>query len=469
MNRNAADASSPARGPHRPAEGRDPRRPNLLLIMTDQQSASAMSCAGNEYLHTPAMDSLAASGVLFDNSYCTNPLCVPSRAGMFSGRMPHQAGAPYNVSASDDLTDLPLMGRLLADAGYQCSYVGKWHLPVPQKNVDQHGFELLPGAPDAGVPPTCDEFFRRRHERPFLLVASLVNPHNICEWARGQHLPHGDIGPLPPPEDCPPLMPNAAIPAEEPEVLRQINDGTTKQYPTQGWPADKWRQYRWAYHRMVELVDAHVGTILDSLRRSGLEEETVVIFTSDHGDGQGAHDWNQKQVLYEEPVRVPLIISRKGSGRPPMVDRSHLVSTGLDLLPTVCDYAGAAVPHYALGASLRPLVEGRQSARPWRDCVFAETAFCEFDKPTGIRGRMARTARYKYIVYSAGQRREQLFDLEEDPGEMRNLASSPAHVGVLQDHRQRLQEWLLAIGDPFAAELDDWLTAHKLAVPKRCP
>lgn len=429
---------------------RESGRPNFLIIMTDQQFAGAMGCLGVADLKTPAMDSLARTGVVFDRTYCADPLCVPSRSSMFSGRMPHEVGAPINVAARDGLTDLPFMGAILGNAGYQCAYTGKWHLPVPKATVAQHGFTILPGEPDAPLPPVCDEFFRTPRDRPFLLVASFMNPHNICQWARGDALPQGAIGDPPPVTQCPPLVPNAAIPPDEPAAVGEIRNGPSAQRAPQAWTDDHWRQYRWAYHRMIELVDGHIALILDALRKAGLEENTIVIFTSDHGDGMGAHRWNQKQVLYEESVRVPFIVSLKGVTRGGLVDRRHLVSSGLDLIPTLCDYAGVAPPANALGHSIRPLAEGREPPVPWRDCVFAETEFGGWDKSTGIMGRMARTARYKYIVYNRGDHREQLFDMDNDPGEMKSLAASADYVAILRDHRARLATWLKQVNDDFA-------------------
>jgi len=173
-----------------------------------------------------------------------------------------------------------------------------------------------------------------------------------------------------------------------------------------------------------------------------------VIFSSDHGDGQAAHHWNQKSAFYDEAVRVPMIVSGKGVARAGHVDREHLISNGLDLLPTWCDYAGIAPPAGLLGRSLRPLVEQGGAVTAWRDMVVSETCFT---KPAyrGTTGRMVRTARYKYAVYSWGENREQLFDMDRDPGELHNLASDPSSLGVLESHRARLREWIAQTGDSF--------------------
>lgn len=424
-------------------------RPNILFIMTDQQHAGALSCVGNKDLKTPAMDSLAANGTMFEKSFCSFPLCLPSRAAMFSGRMPHEVDVFTNCDKAQGFTTSPVLGKWFADAGYDCGYFGKWHLPADQKNTEKHGFESCQMADrmDDKIPAACASFLAARRDRPFFLVASFLNPHDICEWARGTMPVTG--GP-PAAELCPVLPDNFEIPADEPEVLREerIDDMV---HPTGHWDEAKWRQYRWAYFRLIEKVDAQIGQILDSLRKAGCEKDTLVVFTSDHGDGAAAHRWNQKIVLYEESVRVPFIVSFQGVTRGGARDSGHLVSTGLDLFPTLCDYAGILVPEGLQGRSVRPLAEGNEAAT-WRDCVFAETTLRTAKVPgtnTSASGRMARTLRHKYIAYSAGERREQLFDMDQDPGEKVNLAGSDAHQAVLADLRKRLADWCVRTRDSF--------------------
>ena len=179
------------------------------------------------------------------------------------------------------------------------------------------------------------------------------------------------------------------------------------------------------------MVDAQIGRVLDALRSSGLEDETVVVFTSDHGDLDAAHRLEHKSILYEEAARVPLIVSHRGVTPPGVVDREHLVSVGLDLIPTLCDFAGIDPPEGLLGRSVRPLAEGRPP-KAWRQYVVAESRV----------GRMVRTARYKYNLYESGAHREQLIDLVSDPGEMQNLAEDPAHAEVLHTPRTLLRRWI---------------------------
>jgi arylsulfatase A-like enzyme len=191
-----------------------------------------------------------------------------------------------------------------------------------------------------------------------------------------------------------------------------------------------WRIYRWIYCRLTERVDRHIGRILAGLREAGLEKNTLVIFTSDHGNMDAAHKLASKELFYEEAVRVPLIVRQKGvtAGA---TNTTHLVSTGLDILPTLCDYAGTKPPAHVLGRSLRRMAEGRPAGE-WRTCVASENGQC----------RMIRSARYKYTVYPRGDNREFLVDMLNDPGEMRNLANDRRFEEVLGRHRHLLREWV---------------------------
>jgi arylsulfatase A-like enzyme len=177
-------------------------------------------------------------------------------------------------------------------------------------------------------------------------------------------------------------------------------------------------------------VDSQIGQVLAALRETGLDRNTLVVFTSDHGDMDASHKLEHKSVFYDEASRVPFIVSWKGVTKPGWVDKEHLISTGQDLIPTLCDFAGIPTPASLKGRSVRVLAEGR-SPTSWRETQVAENG----------ESRMLRSARYKYVVYAAGARREMLTDMVTDPGEMKNLATDPAFAPVLKDHRRLLKEW----------------------------
>ena len=425
-------------------------RPNILFIMTDQQSGSALSCTGNEDVRTPAMDGLAERGVRFDQTYCTFPLCVPSRASMLTGLMPHELEMMGNQVRLPDWAGPMMLGNLLDEAGYHCAYGGKWH--VPEVEVPEGvGFEKICGHDDRHLAERCIEFLGRRHDKPFFLVAGYDNPHNICEWARSQHLPWGDIAEVAT-EECPSLPANFSIAPFEPDIIRVEQRASYREYPSVSFSDDNWRHYRHAYFRLVEKVDAEIGRILDALGKGGLDRDTLVIFTSDHGDGMGAHHWNQKSVFYEEVVRVPMMLSFPGVIRAGGVDEEHLVSNGLDIVPTVCDYVGIKPARELPGLSLRNLAEGNDVGQ-WREELIAQTTFPPPLHRLGTEGRMMRTQRYKYVIYLTGRYREQLFDLERDPGEMVNLAVNARYGEILVDHRRRLLQWCYKHDDAWGRRL----------------
>ena len=157
-------------------------RPNVLFIWTDQQAAKAMGNSGNRWLNTPAMDELAAQGVTFEQTYCSDPICVPSRSSWLTGLMPHQTGVTFNVEEGR------VAGTPLSRAFCEAGYVGKWHIPHPANDAAWHGFDftrhMRNNRLDPDVLPACHMFLRTPRENPFFLVASFLNPHDICEWAR---------------------------------------------------------------------------------------------------------------------------------------------------------------------------------------------------------------------------------------------------------------------------------------------
>ncbi len=431
-------------------------RPNILLIITDQQTAEAMSIAGNTDLHTPAMDKLARNGVRFTKAYCAQPLCTPSRSAIFSGKMPFETGFVGNVPEKDGQwpDSLLMMGKIFKNGGYQTGYVGKWHLPVPATKISQHGFEYIQNTNfldynDAGTPAYCARFIKENKEKPFLLVASFLNPHDICEWARGETLKMDLLEDAPPADQCPQLPANWKIPANEPQIVREQQKVSARTYPSVNWNAGRWRQYRWAYNRLVEKVDGYIGMVLASLKKYGLEKNTIIIFTADHGDGYAGHSWNQKQILYEEASKVPFIIAKIDDWKPRTDDM--LVCNGTDMIPTICGLAGIAKPKYLKGIDISKKLNNPQ--QNLRDTLVIETDFADNEELLGISGRAVITKDFKYIVYNKGEIKEQLFDLIKDPGEMDNLAVDHQYKKKLIAMRAYLKRWCRANGDKFTAGL----------------
>jgi arylsulfatase A-like enzyme len=436
---------------------------NIVLVFTDQQSLQAMGAAGNPWLRTPHMDALAAAGTRFERSYCTAPVCGPARACLVTGRAPHETGVTWNGQGLRP--GLPTLGQVFRQRGYDTAWAGKWHLPksYPTGREDIPGFENLALPPDHpslkrtpsyGWPgyalgestdaPFVDEairFLGRPRDRPFLLCVSLHNPHDICWWVRQSPLPRPTDGPLPPlPAN---FEPNPAEPAFLRACRERDHYGEEIRFARQ-WAPDDWRAYLHAYYRMVERADAEVGRLMEALRRHPAADRTLVVFTSDHGEGMAAHRWLAKLSFSEEVLRVPLVVRGPGV-RAGAVNSEDLVGT-TDLLPTLCDFAGIAPPP-TRGVSLRPLLAGER--RPSREFLVAEL---EPDPARpAMRGRMVRSARYKYCAYSDGAREETLHDLNADPGETRDLARDPRCRGELARHREMLARWCRETSDPFPA------------------
>lgn len=429
------------------------RRPNILFVFTDQQTRNAMSAVGNPWVRTPHMDSLARNGVLFQNAYCTSPVCTPSRASLVTGRMPHETGVEWNDIPIPP--GFPTLGDVFREAGYETVWAGKWHVPdsYPDREDAIPGFRnlVLPRLPQLGLGAVADgpatdravEFIRREHRQPFLLTVSLHNPHDICYWIMERH--RELLARFVPTGDLPPLPPNFPIAPDEPEfiqICRRREHYGNQQVWSRKWDESQWRTYLGLYNRLVEHADANLGRILGALKHAGLDENTVVIFTSDHGEGVAAHNWVVKLMLYEEVAGVPFIASGPGIRRGVVTDH---FSSGIDLMPTFCDYAGVEPPPGLHGQTLRAVLEGNSA--PEREFVVSE--LLPDLKRTELKGRMLRTARYKYVVFTHGARPEMLFDLAHDPGETKNLVRDPACREELQRHRTLLASWINQTGDPF--------------------
>jgi arylsulfatase A-like enzyme len=417
--------------------------PNILLIVTDQQQAGGMSCAGNPDVNTPVLDNLAEQGVRFDNAYCTNPLCSPSRASMFTGRMPHEIGTMVNGREINPKFRSLELGNLFKQAGYDCAYGGKWH--VPQLSItEEHGFEKICGFDDLRLPGACHEFLEKPRNNPFLLVACFDNPHNINEHGRTDPLPWGAIDSAPQ-NEWPNLPPNFKSGPFEPEMVTLFASNNPRIQRRIAFSEEDWRFYRYGYFRLIEKVDQQIGQILSSLRTLNLEENTIVVFTSDHGEMAGSHELSNKMVLYEESIKVPFIIKTPQAQKPGRIN-DNLVSTGLDLLPTLCDFANIPAPDGLPGKSLAPFLLNEYPDN-WRDQLVIQSQFV--DQSYGINGRALIKDQYKYAVYSDGQNREQVFDLKKDPYEQVNLAKESRYSEILNNYRQTLYQWLVANKDLF--------------------
>ncbi|MFA0751999.1 MAG: hypothetical protein SLRJCFUN_002402 [Candidatus Fervidibacter sp.] len=406
------------------------RPPNLLFIHVDQMFCDAISAHGCKHIKTPNIDRLIANGISFRLSYSANPVCYPARSAWFTGRATSETGVVGNDYPI--VEGLPDLGQWFRARGYEAFYVGKWH--IPNRDVTK-SFKVLPAGHwcgqhgDGAVARAAATFLLNyRGDKPFFLSVGFLQPHDCCYWVFAHRqpldkLPFPDVA-----DELPPIWDNFGYDPREPETFRKVWRSGWEWKLISQWSEEQWRYYRWSYYRMVEMVDAQVGRILDALEDSGLDKNTVVIFSSDHGDGMGAHKLWQKNYFYEEAARVPFIVSWKGHFAEGVIDERHLVS-GLDLAPTLCDLAGIEKPPKCRGLSLRPVLEGKDVQ--WREFLVSESM---------VRGRMVRTPEWKLITYY-GDETDQLFDMRNDKGEMKNLAVESKYADVVADLKKLLSEW----------------------------
>lgn len=436
------------------AEGDEQK--SIIFIMTDQQTASAMSCAGNGDLQTPAMDALARDGVRLERAYCPFPLSGPSRASLLTGCTAFEVGAFDNGVRPHDQDMALSLGQRMSQAGYECLYAGKWHIPEVNLPKEGTGFKWVCDMNDLELVESCRKALSERDkDKPLLLVASFLNPHEICEFARDQSLHYGELEPFQT-QDCPNLPANFMPSTYEAEAIRLEERLAPRSHDVFNYTEDDWRRYRYAYYRLVERVDEQVGALIELLRSEGLYDDSLIIFTSDHGDGNASHKWNQKWALFEEVINVPLIVKapakRAAAG---VVNSRALSNIGLDIYATICDYASVELDTERYrGMSLRGIAEGKtEELHPE---VFVETLLSS----VGTRGWAIVEGRFKYVLYQTYQNREMLYDLEVDSGEMVNLAVDKRYREELNRLRQKMYEWSLKCGDKRLERELKWLVQN---------
>ena len=410
-------------------------KPNVLFIMTDQQSYTMMSCMGNKWLSTPNMDKIASMGYRFDKTYCANPVCMASRFSLLTGHYASEVDVKENTSAYDALKVKQIvsedaLGIIFRKAGYETFYSGKTHL-YGTKDVSEYGFKINNTDPYDGpaiyAEQALAEIGKAKQDKPFLLFLSFLNPHDICYKAGADKrypdkLPEANarettrllalqkiLSAAEYRKQIPPRATNTApINDEHPDMVSE-NSGS------RDWDDAQWDLYNWMYHRLTESVDTQIGRVLTALKKAGLEDNTIIVFTSDHGDMNGAHGLTEKSVMFEECQRVPFIFSGKSIKRN-YVDKSTLVCNGLDFLPTICDLVGIERPKGLPGVSLKPYLTN-EGKKPNRKYIITED----------YNGYQINDGRYKYTILELPGHPEMLTDLEANPGETINYAKNQSY------------------------------------------
>jgi choline-sulfatase len=442
-------------------------KPNIIYIYTDQLSETMMSCAGNKYLQTPAMDYIANNGIRFTRAYTPNPVCSPARVSMMTGRLPgyfkdnngnqvrENVGSMKIPEVNDEVKSTTI-AAYLKKAGYDLVFGGKQHLPASLA-PKALGFNVISNNERDVLAQEAANYIKGDHENPYFMVISLINPHDICYMAirdfaesslskaiiengkteiatldQAMQLPEGISKEQFFEEFCPPLPPNFEPQEDEALAIASLIDRRPfRRSAREEYTEEQWRMHRWAYARLTELVDAQIQVVLDAIKESGQEENTLIIFSSDHGDNDSSHKLEHKTVLYEESANIPFMAMWKGHIPPGQVNNISLVSNGLDLLPTVCDYAGVQAQADPRGRSLRPLFEGEE---------------VEWRKTLGVEGEISRMVvsedGYKYVKYDAVGTEERLMDLNVDPYEKTHFTNKTSHSKILSDLRKAFEvEW----------------------------
>jgi choline-sulfatase len=438
------------------------KRKNILLIVCDQLSAQALTAWGNSYGSSPHIDKIIEKGVRFETAYTNCPLCQPARASLWTGQYPHQTGVLSN-GRLDPVPDVPesvaTLGAVFSKVGYKTVHFGKQH---DAKSL--RGFELFPveGKEIEDATPSWPVNYDTRQDRntreqtvaflssyadasPYLAVVDLNNPHDICNWIGAFQ---GTQELISPECDLPPLPDNLYRDEAQFEKLplpvQYVCCAHNRQAQMGEWDETRIRHYLCAYHHYISRVDAEIGKILESLQGRHDAEDTLIVFTADHGDAMCGRWMGTKHTsFYDETTKIPLAFSGPGiNGQGRSV--SGLVSL-IDLFPTLCDYAGIDLPSTVSGRSLLPcLVEDTQkSPQPYVVSQWhTEWGF------TIEPGRMIRSDRYKYTHYLEGDG-EELYDLIEDPGEVRNLVEHPCFEKILKEHRAILRDYTERTNDPY--------------------
>jgi arylsulfatase A-like enzyme len=442
-------------GAHGSAASDAVKRPNIVLIMSDDHAAHAMSCYGSKINHTPNLDRIAREGMRFTNAFVTNSICTPSRAVILTGKYSHLNGVSVFNRFDGGQQTFP---KLLQQAGYQTAIVGKWHLFSDPTGFDY--WNILPGQGLYHDPVMIEQgqskklkgyvtdlitdhaigyLEKRDRNRPFCLLVHHKAPHR--QWAPDErHAKMYDDVTVPMPDnyfdDYRHRSPAAAEATMR--IARDAVKSDLKQDPPLGLSGKalaewKYQRYIKDYLRCVASVDDNVGRLLDYLDRTKLAENTLVIYTSDQGFFLGEHGWFDKRFMYEESLRMPLVV--RYPGHVPAGATCDRMVLNLDFAPTLLELAGVKAPLDMQGRSMAPLLAG-QTPADWRTTMYYR--FYHYPQHHRVQPHYGvRSERYKLIYFDKLGAWE-LFDLAQDPREMRSVYDDPKYAAVAAELKVEL-------------------------------
>ena len=431
-------------------------RPNIVFMFCDDLRYDCLGCNGNDIIQTPNIDALAARGVSFDNVFVTTAICVTSRANLMTGQYAARTGWRFGLMQGKPLSPQQLAityPGILKESGYQIGYVGKYHLGVPPENFFDYnaayqgqGFYLNPELPDhltAHMGTQAEEAleqFAGNRDRPFLLTVGFKGPHvqdgeeppfYPYDEQRTGHL-YKDVVIPPPPLSDPEFF------ETQPEFIRSPKNLNRKRWEWRLGTSERFQQSVKGYYRVVSGVDLAVGRVVAKLKSLGLSENTIVLFSSEHGVYLGKRGLAGKWLAHEPSIRIPLIVADPRLASSNGGARRKQMALTIDIAPTLLDIAGVERADRMQGESLVPIVRG-ESPSSWRTEFFYDHLF----RPDLIPSSEAvRTERWKYIRYLDREPLfEELYDLDNDPLEVHNLATSADSQGQLAKMRQKWRVW----------------------------
>ncbi|HDS74929.1 MAG TPA: hypothetical protein ENN56_05230 [Firmicutes bacterium] len=491
---------------------RNPDRPNLLFIFTDEQRFDTLAAYGNSRIDMPNLNRLAERSTVFERTYDTQPVCTPARSSIMTGLTPHTNGCVRNNIPLD--LNVPTIAEMVptdGTDGYFTAYHGKWHLG--DEIFAQHGFREWISIEDMyrshyregrdrtlrsdyhhwlverGIEPedgstftryetaklaeefskpaflaeNATRFFRERSGdgKPFLLYVNFLEPHTPFFGPRNNQYPPEDV--LIPPNFGNP--PNAKQPLRQRINARQLLEEGHSDLPLVT-EAD-WRKIIARYWGLCSQVDTHVGRILDALAETGLDESTIVVFTSDHGEMMGSHRLMPKTMMFEESSRIPMLVHLPGQ------TEQHRVTTPvsqIDLVPTLLDLLNQPKPDHLEGESLADVIRLRKDGTEHRDVFIEwngrnlgarvpevkEADLRPYERELGTPQEIARTraAHQRTVVTPDGWKfswdefgEHELYHLSEDPYETQNLAHDTAARGTMRELAERIKNWQKRTGD----------------------
>jgi len=458
-------------------------RPNIIYIMTDDHASHAMSCYDSKINKTPNLDRIASGGMRFSNSFCTNSICAPCRAVVLTGKYSHINGKIDNSRKAFDGAQ-QTFPKLLQKAGYQTAMVGKWHLRSDPTGFDY--WNVLPGQGLYYNPVMIEMGERKKYtgyvtdiitdhalkwlkgrnpNKPFCLMYHHKAPHR--NWQPGpKHLTLYDDVTMPEPDNLFDDYANRGRAAKEQDmsIAKTMNNNDLKltaprnltpeqkkrwdaaynpkneafrKANLQGKDLVRWKYQRYIkdYLRCIASVDENVGRVLDYLDKSGLAKNTVVVYTSDQGFYLGDHGWFDKRFMYEESLRMPLVVRYPREIKPGSV--SDDIVLNLDFAATFLDYAGVPVPDDIQGESMRAVLRGK-APKNWRTSMYYH--YYEYPAVHSVKRHYGvRTQRYKLIHFYNDIDEWELYDLKKDPREMKSVYNDPAYANIVTELKVELK------------------------------